>query len=64
MSSSLDRHLEWVRKTNDDYSRRQHNQQRREDLRNNWEENGYPSFGEIVISLIILIALIAIISSH
>ncbi|MBO2454461.1 hypothetical protein J4573_45750 [Actinomadura barringtoniae] len=64
MSSSLDRHLDWVRKTNDDYSSELHKRQRSADLRRNWEEDGYPGFGEIVVGLIIFFTLVAIMSAH
>lgn len=64
MSSDLDRHLDWVRKTTDDHDRWLRKQRHSDDLRRGWEENGYPGIGEIVISLIIFFALVAIIQSH
>jgi hypothetical protein len=64
MSSDLDRHLDRVRRSMDDYDRQRRSRQRSDDLRRHWEENGYPGFGEIVISLIIFFTLVAILQSH
>lgn len=64
MSSDLDRHLDWVRKTNDEYDRQCRKQRHSDDLRRGWEENGYPGFVEIVIGLIIFFTLVAMLRSH
>ncbi|MEU8346314.1 hypothetical protein SAMN05443665_10407 [Actinomadura meyerae] len=64
MSSDLDRHLDRVRRSMDDYDRQRRSRQRSDDLRRHWEENGYPGVGEIVICLIIFFTLVAILQSH